>query len=63
MTPTYMARAIICKGFTQKQLAEMVESRQPTINRILQGDGCNYMLGKRIEKLYFELHTNKKEVD
>lgn len=62
MTPAYMARRIAEKGFTQKQMAEMLNSKQSTINRILQGEGCNYDLGKRIEVLYFSLYATKETV-
>jgi predicted transcriptional regulator len=61
MTPTFMARKIVEKGFTQKEMADALDSRQSTIHRILKGENCNYDLGKRIEVLYFSLYANKKD--
>jgi len=61
MTPTYMVRKIAEQGLTQKQIAELTQSKQATISRISLGEGCNYDLGKRIEQLYFSLYAKKKD--
>lgn len=54
MNPQNMVLALLGQGMTEKCLAEMVETNQPTIHRIKRGAGCKYQLGKRLEALCIE---------
>jgi hypothetical protein len=60
-----MAKRLVDKGFTQSDIAKMVELRgakanQSTIHRILRGSVPSYTLGDALRKVYFE-HCEKAE--
>lgn len=60
-TPTFMARRLMDQGITQKQIADVVGTRQQNISKLCQGGDCNYMVGKQLEKLYNAVVLNNKD--
>ena len=54
MTIQEMLSGLFAMGFSQKAIAEKVETTQPTIHRASKGAGVRYETGKAIEALYAE---------
>ena len=52
ITPVVMVGFLVSKGFSEMKIAKLVDTSQPTINRIKNGSKTTYELGKRIEALY-----------
>ncbi|MDH0337615.1 hypothetical protein [Metapseudomonas otitidis] len=51
MTVQDLLKALIDKGFLQREIAKEVGVTQPTIHRALKGSSVSYELGKAIERL------------
>lgn len=60
VTVQTMVLELLDSGMSEGQLANKVDSNQPTIHRIKNGSKTNYELGKKIEALYLDLR--KEEV-
>lgn len=60
-TPQQMARYLIEQGLTQQEIASAIGTSQPRISGILRGDGCNYILGKSLEDIYYRMIKSKLE--
>lgn len=54
MTIQQMLSGLFAMGFSQKAIAEKVDTTQPTIHRASKGAGVRYETGKAIETLYEE---------
>ncbi|NWC92653.1 MULTISPECIES: hypothetical protein [unclassified Pseudomonas] len=54
MTIQQMLSGLFAMGFSQKAIADHIETTQPTIHRASKGAGVRYETGKAIEALYQE---------
>ena len=52
MTIQEMLTALFALGFSQKAIADRIDTTQPTIHRASKGSGVRYETGKAIESLY-----------
>lgn len=57
MTISQMLGDLVKTGLSQQEIAELVGTSQPTINRALKGTGVRYDVGKNIERLHGERIT------
>lgn len=54
MTVQEMIAALTDDGLSQKAIADLAGTTQPTIHRASKGAGVRYETGKEIEKLFLE---------
>lgn len=54
-----MILALLDSGMTQKALAEVVGTTQPTIHRGLHGADIRYSVGRKIELLHEQISETK----
>ncbi|OBY48704.1 hypothetical protein [Pseudomonas sp. AU12215] len=54
MTVKEMIAALVEQGLSQKAIADLAGTTQPTIHRASRGAGVRYETGKEIERLYRE---------
>lgn len=59
MTVQEMLAALAQQGFSQKAIANMAGTTQPTIHRAAKGAGVLYETGKAIEVIYQEKVLSK----
>lgn len=52
MTIQEMIAGLVGKGLSQKAIADLVGTTQPTIHRAAKGAGVLYETGRAIERLY-----------
>lgn len=53
-----MLAALVESGLSQKAIADLAGTTQPTIHRALKGAGTRYETGKAIEQLYRDRITS-----
>ncbi|MCJ1887398.1 hypothetical protein LNN38_21235 [Pseudomonas sp. LA21] len=54
MTVQEMIAALIADGLSQKGIADLAGTTQPTVHRASKGAGVRYETGKEIERLFLE---------
>lgn len=54
MTIQQMLRSLFAMGFSQKAIAERIDTTQPTVWRASKGVDVRYSTGKAIEAMYEE---------
>ncbi|KSW28435.1 MULTISPECIES: hypothetical protein [unclassified Pseudomonas] len=63
MTVQKMIAALLATGLSQKALAELAGTTQPTIHRAAKGAGVRYETGKEIERIYHERSSLQRSED